>query len=99
MRIVFRQAGGVAGLIRGAELDSEELPADQRRALEAFLESSKSQGLAARSPAARDALTYRFRVERPGGEVTFAFDEPSLPPELEALVDLLQSRLRPRPPE
>ena len=99
MRIFLRQAGGVAGLIRGVELESDELPPDQRRALETFLDSDEASRLEARSPAARDALTYRLRVERPGGEVTFAFDEPSLPPQLEALVDFLQSRLRPRAPE
>jgi hypothetical protein len=99
VRIVFRQAGGFAGLIRGVELDSEELPPDQRRALEAFLGSSKPEGLAAHSPATRDALTYRLRIERPSGSVAFAFDEPNLPPELESLVDFLQSRLRPCAPE
>jgi len=99
VRISLRQTGGVAGLIRGVELESDELPPDQRRALETFLASDEASRLAARSPAARDALTYRLRVERPGGELTFAFDEPSLPPQLEALVDFLQPRLRPRAPE
>ena len=99
VRIVFRQAGGVAGLIRGVEIESNELPPDQRQALEAFLESPEAKGLEVRSSAARDALTYRLRVERVGGAVSFAFDEPSLPPQLESLVDFLQPRLRPLAPE
>ena len=100
MRIVFRQTGGVAGLIRGVELDSNELPPDQLRRLDQFLGSRDAEKLAAaRAPGARDAMTYRLRVERPEGDVTLAFDEPNLPSGLEALIDFLQPQLRPRKPE
>jgi hypothetical protein len=100
VRIVFRQSGGVAGLIRGCELESDELPPDQRRRLQQLVDACDLASLeGGRSPSARDAMTYQLRIEQPKGSVSVRFDESALPADCERLVDFLQPYLGPREPE
>jgi hypothetical protein len=96
VRVEFRQSGGFAGLVRGCELDSADLPPDTQRALERVLREGAAPPAATPPPLA-DALAYELRCLRGGDELRLRFDERSLSPAQRAVVDALTPLLRPRP--
>ena len=98
MKVTFRQSGGFAGLSRGCELDTAELPAAEAAKLEAMVAAS---GLDRRPPAtppgARDLTNYEIRVETPAGATVAAFDDLNAPPEAADLLAYLRRSSGPRP--
>ncbi len=97
MRVEFRQSGGFAGLVRGCELDSAELPPEAQRALERVVREARAIS-APRPGRLADALAYELRCVRDGAELRVRFDEVSLSPAQQAVVESLTPYLRPRPP-
>ncbi|MEM7309160.1 MAG: protealysin inhibitor emfourin [Planctomycetota bacterium] len=98
MRVLFRQTGGLAGLVRGCELDVEELAPVPRRALERLLaQAGGERELRLRSGAARGAEVYELHVERDRSEaLRIELDEAVLDEPLFELIDFLQERAAPR---
>ena len=98
MKVTFKQTGGFAGLSFGADLDTDTLPHAEGRRLVQLIESSGIRTLAARGAGgARDLAAYELVVEGDGGTVRTTFDDMSVPPELEPLLDFLRQRARRRP--
>ena len=97
MRVRFRQSGGVAGVVRGCELDSASLPPDEARELESLVRAS---GLAAshgrRSSGGRDLRSYEIIVESDDGRVEFTFDDATLPERARPLLSFLRRNAGPR---
>jgi Emfourin len=99
MKVAFLQSGGFAGLLRGCELDTAELPAAEAVKLRAMVEASGLRaGKSAPPPGARDLIGYEIRIETDDGELTAAFDDASVPAEAEPLLAYLRKRSTPRPP-
>jgi hypothetical protein len=97
MKVVFRQSGGFAGLIRGTELDAEDLPPEQVVALRSLVERNDLQGASGESTEARDLRTYELTVKTDEGVHRVAFDERNIPEGLAPLLDTLKERSGPRP--
>ena len=97
MRVRFRQTGGFAGLIRGCELDSEELPQQEAAQL---VQLSRQPPAAPRrtTGAARDLTSYEVTVETPQGSKVFSFDDLGIPAEAAPLIEFLRRRSKPLPP-
>ena len=97
MKVRFRQTGGFAGLIRGCELDSADLP--QKEAAQLDRLSRQSPGAPRSSTgAARDLTSYEVTVETPEGSKVFSFDDLGIPEGAAPLIELLRRRCKPLPP-
>jgi hypothetical protein len=99
MKISYREAGGFAGLNRGADLDLESLPPAEAGQLRKLVERARLGGVATRGPsAARDLVGYEIAVESDDGRTVVArFDDASVPESATALLEALQKRARPIP--
>jgi hypothetical protein len=98
MRISYREAGGVAGLARGVEIDTARLPPAEARRVEALVAQAGLTTEARRGPQdARDLLGYEIVIETEAGRTVAAFDDATLPAEAEPLLEYLQQRARPLP--
>jgi len=99
MKISYRQAGGFAGLNRGADLDLDSLPPAEAGRLRKLVERARLGGGATRGPsAARDLVGYEIAIESDDGRtVVTRFDDASMPESATALLEALQKRARPIP--
>lgn len=98
MKVRFRQTGGFAGLSRGCELDDATLPRPEAANLRRLVERSQIQDGQATGPeGARDLTTYEITVETDDGVRTAAFDDLTIPKQLQPLMDYLQRRATPQP--
>jgi hypothetical protein len=93
-RVRLLISGGVAGLLRGTEVDAHELDVDERQALERHAESPA----AATADRARDLLNYELEIHTRGEVRRVAFDELNTPSDLAGLVRRLSGRSRPVKP-
>ena len=100
MKIRFRQSGGFAGLIRGADIDTAALPAPEAAALERLIAAARlasAKGTAARGA---DRQQYEITVEREGTpKVETRFGDGELSDERAALVAFLRARAKPIKPD
>ena len=102
-RIRYRQSGGFAGLVRGADVVLSDLPDAERARLEALIQAS---GLDASAPSARSERaraardTEEIEIEIDGGDAVarHAFSELDLPEQVAPLVDWLKKKARPQRP-
>lgn len=97
MRVTFRQTGGFAGLVLGAEVDASDLSAEEASALD-WLLRHVDEG--ARPPAPgprRDVETYEIRVHGEPAARAFAFDGTTVPEPVSPLLDRLRRDAAPRP--
>jgi hypothetical protein len=99
MKIVFHQSGGYAGLIRGAEVDTEQLPADRRAELERLVRQSGVLDLpSAEVCLTRDSFQYDLTLETDRRVVHVSLSDPDVPPSVAPLLEYLQRIAQPRPP-
>src|SRR5438067_716035 len=76
MKLTFREIGGYAGLIRGAELDTESLPAPAAKALESLITPDRPhRPHGSRSSSARDFISYEISVETKEGTQGILLDD------------------------
>lgn len=91
VRVRFLQSGGVAGAVRGCELDTSSLAPAEARELEALVQSS---GLVSSgeflSRRGRDLRHYEIHVERGAGDLSVTFDDETLPDQARPLVSYLR---------
>ncbi|BAY09923.1 protealysin inhibitor emfourin [Calothrix sp. NIES-2098] len=98
MKVKFSQSGGYAGLIRGCELDTDSLPADEAAKLKSLVEQSGILHAQSKStPQARDLLNYKITIETNEGAPTVSFDDLSLPENAQPLLKYLQGCAKPMP--
>jgi hypothetical protein len=95
MKIIFRQSGGYAGLRLGYEVDTASLPAEEATKLESLVQQSgilETRNTTNTTPTARDLFQYQITVETQGTNIQVSFDDLSLTPGIEPLLDYLQDR-------
>jgi hypothetical protein len=98
MKITFRQSGGYAGLIRGCEIDTHTLPADEAAAIESLVNSSGVlTAKSAHSRVGRDLFSYSITIESREGQQQLEFDDSTIPVSAGPLLDFLRMRAGPRP--
>ncbi|PSB05123.1 hypothetical protein C7B64_01065 [Merismopedia glauca CCAP 1448/3] len=97
MKITFRQSGGYAGLRLGYEVETASLPAEEVTKLESLVQQSgilQTGNTTNTTPAARDLLQYQITVETQGISHQVSFDDLSILPGMEPLLDYLQNHAR-----
>src|SRR5882757_6245560 len=98
MKVSFRQSGGFAGLVKGVDLDSSKMAADQGQQLEKLAAASGIQGsTTARSQVARDLMQYDIRIEQNSQVSKLSFDDKTVPPTVQPLLTYLKSQAHPMP--
>lgn len=97
VRVFFRQSGGLAGQIRGCELDDEELGTNEGHQLRDLVDKTGIKASFERcDPRVRDAEVYEIRLDYGAEQVHVRIDEASLTEQYAPLVEYLQSRAEPR---
>ncbi len=96
MKLSFRKSGGFAPIFQGCQFDTEANPAD----LEAIQVESLvgASGImneqSKRVQAARDVFYYTFDIEMKGQRHKVTFDQLSVPPKVQPLLDYLLARAK-----
>lgn len=100
MKIRFREAGGVAGLSRGCDIDTASLPVDEAREVVELVERAALKETHREGPeGARDLTGYEIVIEDEQSEVIVRFDDATVPASADGLLAYLQGRARPIPLE
>jgi hypothetical protein len=95
LKLTIIRGGGVAGITRQTELESDALPPDEATKLDELVEGSGLLGEAAPRevpPAHPDELSYEVIVEQEGRARTQRFTEQTLPDEVRRLIASIDSR-------
>ncbi len=97
MKVDFTQSGGFLGGCRGCELDTAKLPADTG---EKLVDLAKASGISASgtffSASGRDLQQYDITIHDGYSEISVTFDDETLPPAVQPLIDYLQKHARPK---
>jgi Emfourin len=96
MKITFRQSGGFAGMLRGAEVDAQTLDPKQAEELKRLLQENPAAETRAASKA-RDLHQYEITVEDGGQKRTLHFDDSQVPDALRPLLKTLKQQSKPQP--
>ena len=98
MKIGFIQSGGFLGLRRGCELDTAMLAPDIAQELERLTRTSGilTSGVFF-SEVGRDLQQYDITINDGDSEISVTFDDETLPPTAQSLVNYLQEYARPKP--
>jgi hypothetical protein len=100
MKVRFRQSGGFAGLVRGAELDTAALAGPEAAELERLVAAARLAPAKRAAARGADRQQYEIVVEREGApKVESRFGDDALSDELAALVAFLRARARPIKPD
>lgn len=97
MKVVFRQTGGYAGLVRGVELDTDDLPPEEAGKLRSLVQQSDLRSFEAGNESSwRDLQEYEISVETGQGVHDVAFDDSNIPAGAAPLLDFLKRYSGPR---
>jgi|SRR5262245_10434258 len=96
MKIMFRQSGGFAGMLRGAEVDAQALDPKEAEELKRLLQENPAAETRAASKA-RDLHQYEITVEDGGKKRTLQFDDSQVPDALRPLLKTLKQKSKPQP--
>ena len=94
MKIQFRQSGGVAGLMRGCDLDTTKLSKSEAEQLKRL--ASAAQSLVSTTTGA-DLTCYEIEITDGSRKKTLTLDDMSMTAETAPLVELLAQRAKPLP--
>jgi hypothetical protein len=99
MKVRYRQTGGFGGLNFGSDLDSEQLPPNEAKELERLVQQAALHraGVKKSRGAGRDLADYEISVEDHGRTIRAAFDDMTIPGNVQPLLDFLRSRATARP--
>ena len=98
MKIRYRQGGGYAGLVLGCELDTKQMSQGEAQELARLVkQAALDQVGVKKSASGRDLTTYEISVEDNGRTIKAAFDDMTIPSNVEPLLDFLRSRASARP--
>lgn len=93
MKIKFRQTGGFAGLVKSAEIDTEQLPDNESGMVQSWIEHANFWSMSA--PSGRslpDQEQYSLTIETDGQSRTMRMGRSAVPTELKPLVEFVASR-------
>jgi hypothetical protein len=94
-KLTFRESGGIAGQIRGCEIEISDLP----KPLSGVLKKLSKAHAAKPDDGVRDAMQYEIRLDVNGQELNLRFDETSMPEGARELVDYLNTKSSFRMPD
>lgn len=96
MKLRFQQSGGFAGLVRGCEIKTADLPP----AISSLVAELQKSGLpkSAAPSALRDGMMCELWLEEPKQTVKFTLQDGEVPEKLEPLLEFLRSRSKPQAP-
>lgn len=98
MKVSFRQSGGFAGLAKGCDLDTQEMPAHEAAALESLVEQSRlPDSMNEHAPQARDIVHYLITIDTSGHTRRVAVDDRAVPDSARPLLRFLQQCAKPQP--
>jgi hypothetical protein len=98
MKISFRQSGGFAGLFKGCDLDTEQMPAHEAATLESLVEQSRlPDSITEHTPQARDIGHYVITIDAGGHVRRASVDDQTLPESARPLLRFLLQRAKPQP--
>jgi hypothetical protein len=98
MKIRYRQTGGFGGLVLGCELDTEKLPRRDAEELKRLVEQAALDKVGIKkSSRGRDLANYEISAEDNGRMTMAAFDDMTIPGNVQPLLDFLRSRATARP--
>lgn len=95
MKIHYRQSGGFAGITLGADVDVDDLSEREAAEFRALVHRLPIDQIPPRRPSdIPDLTTHTLTVESDGGIHSVSFDDTTVPPSIQPLLDLLQPRIR-----
>jgi hypothetical protein len=98
MKVRYRQTGGFGGLVLGCELDTEKLPRREAQELERLVKQAALDKVGVKkSSRGRDLANYEISVEDNRRIAKAAFDDMTVPGNIQPLLDFLRSRATARP--
>jgi Emfourin len=99
MKVVFVQSGGVTGVVKGCEIDTQALAPEDATAFQALVAGS---GIFASgefvSVSARDLSQYEITIEESGARIALVCDDETVPASAKPLLGYLKQRARPQRP-
>ncbi|APA99363.1 protealysin inhibitor emfourin [Nocardia seriolae] len=95
IHVEYRRSGGLAGLDMTADVDVEDLPADQRRCVEALMTDARPASSGADGSA--DRFTYKIVISDGDRTWTHSWGETQVPEAVEPLLATLAERAHPAP--
>lgn len=100
MIVRFMQSGGYAGLLRGCELDTKNLTAEQARELKQLVERSALPASGEfLSDSSRDLHQYEITIEDEGPKISVVFDDETLPQSARQMIGYLKKCSKPATPD
>jgi hypothetical protein len=100
MKIRFDQSGGFLGIVKGYEVDTSALPADEAQVLEQLV---KTSGITASgeffSNSGRDLFQYEITIKDGASNVSAVFDDETIPPSAKQLIGYMKKRSKPKAPD
>ena len=98
MKVSFRQSGGFAGLVRGCELETANLPAEEADRLSSLVERCLEGEVPAEGEdEARDEMSYEIVIEGEGAARRLAFSDRGVTSSTRPLLEFLSDRSTPEP--
>jgi hypothetical protein len=93
MKIRYRQTGGFAGLSLGSDLDTANLPPSEAEELKRLVKQAALDKVGVKkSPRGRDLTNYEIIVDDKGRTTKAAFDDMTIPANVQPLLDFLNRR-------
>ena len=100
MKVRFRQTGGFGGLVLGCDLDTSTLPPAEAQELTRLVKQANLKNIqTGGSQKARDLQNYEITVEGDSMTARATFDDMSVDPDVEPLLEFLRERARAMPLE
>ena len=91
MKIRFRQSGGFAGLVRVAQVDSDQVSGDEVHRLRAMVDEALSEAIPQSQPVLPDEEQYFIEIEIEDRRESILVGRSSVPGPMRPLVEYLET--------
>ena len=96
MKVGFHQSGGYAGLLKGCEIDTENLPAEKAKEIHELVQASAiADSGAYLSNSSRDLHQYDITIDDGASKKSVTYDDETLPASAKALIGYLKKCAKP----
>jgi hypothetical protein len=96
MKLRFDQSGGYAGLLKGCEIDTTDLPPEKAKELEELVKASNLSTGEFLSKSSRDLHQYEITINDGGTKTSVVFDDESIPQSAQGLISYLKKCAKPQ---